>query len=182
MTKIYLGGPEPELVSEARSRWTDKNLYFLFSGPFESQVLKPDPDTITETYRLWEWDDFELYIGSNFEKINLYQEFEVSPQGEFLDLDINSEIPRAGHNDERLWNSGFVVKARVDQVNKIWYAEIRVPISEIDKRVPAAGNEFRVNIYRLQGPQDNRDFLAWRPTGVWNPHHPEVFGIMRLTK
>lgn len=177
-----LGGPEPTLVSETRARWTDKNLYFLFYGPYETQVLKPDPDTINETYRLWEWDDFELYIGSDFEKINLYREFEVSPQGEFLDLDINSEVPRAGHNDERLWDSGFTVKARTDTEKKIWYAEIKIPIASFDTRTPAEGNMFRVNIYRLQGPQDNRDFLAWRPTGVWNPHHPGVFGIMKLVK
>jgi hypothetical protein len=177
-----LGGPEPELASEARSRWTKDNLYFLFSGPFESQVLKPDPDTVNETYRLWEWDDFELYIGSRFDSINLYQEFEVSPQGEFLDLNINSDIPRAGHNDERYWDSGFTVRARVDRENMMWYAELCIPISAIDKREPVEGNEYRVNIYRLQGPQSDRDFLAWRPTGVWNPHHPEVFGIMKLAR
>ncbi|MBE0675566.1 MAG: carbohydrate-binding family 9-like protein, partial [Bacteroidales bacterium] len=178
--RSIVGGVVPELKSEARSRWTNDNLYFLFSGPFETQVLKPDPDTLTETYRLWEWDDFELYIGSDFENINLYKEFEVSPQGEFLDLDIDSKVPRAGHNDERLWDSGFIVKARVDHEKKMWYAEIRIPIDSMDKREPGAGNEFRVNVYRLQGPQNDRDFLAWRPTGVWNPHHPEVFGIMRL--
>lgn len=177
-----IGGPELELTSEAKSRWTKENIYFLFSGPFESQVLKPEPDTVTETFKLWQWDDFELYIGADFEKINLYREFEVSPQGEFLDLNINSEVPMAGHNDERLWNSGFKVKARVDKENKVWYAEICIPLASFDTRTPAAGNEFRVNIYRLQGPQDDRDFLAWRPTGVWNPHHPEVFGIMRLTE
>ncbi len=180
--KSILGAPADNLKSEARSRWTDEYLYFLFSGPFEDQVLKPDPDTIIETFRLWQWDDFELYIGSDFENINLYREFEVSPQGEFLDLNINSEVPMAGHNDERLWDSGFKVKARVDQENKMWYAELKIPVDSFDKRRPEAGNKFRVNIYRLQGPQDDRDFLAWKPTMVWNPHHPEVFGIMELIR
>lgn len=177
-----MGGPEPELVSEARSRWTEENIYFLFYGPYDFQVLKPDPDTVNETFRLWQWDDFELYIGSDHENINLYQEFEVSPQGEFLDLNINSEVPMAGHNDERLWDSGFKVKARTDADNKIWYAEIRIPLESIDTRKPESGNDFRVNIYRLQGPQDDRDFLAWRPTGYFNPHHPEVFGTLRLSR
>lgn len=180
--KSILGAPSEKLKSEARSRWTYEYLYFLFSGPFEEQVLKPDPDTVNETFRLWQWDDFELYIGADFENINLYREFEVSPQGEFLDLNINSEIPNAGHNDERLWDSGFKVKARVDLENKYWYAELKIPINSFDDRKPEAGNKFRVNIYRLQGPQDDRDFLAWKPTLVWNPHHPEVFGIMVLVK
>jgi hypothetical protein len=182
LDRNILGGPEADLVSEARSRWTDNNLYFIFSGPFDFQVLKPDPDTEKETFRLWQWDDFELYIGADFDSINLYREFEVSPQGEFLDLNINSKIPMAGHNDERFWDSGFRVKSRTDRENKIWYTEMCIPVSSFDKRVPAEGNAYRVNIYRLQGPQDDRDFLAWRPTGYWNPHHPEVFGTMILRK
>ncbi len=177
-----LGTPAMHLRSEARTRWTDDYLYFLFSGPFEEQVLKPEPDTVNETFRLWQWDDFELYIGADFDSINLYREFEVSPQGEFLDLNINSLIPHAGHNDERLWDSGFRVKARTDHKNKIWYAELKIPVDSFDKRPPAKGNKYRVNIYRLQGPQDNRDFLAWKPTMEWGPHHPEVFGIMKLVK
>ena len=80
------------------------------------------------------------------------------------------------------WDSGFKVKARIDKTQKIWYAEIQIPIDSIDKRPPEVDNEMRVNIYRLQGPADNRDFLAWKPTGVWNPHHPEVFGTLRLVK
>lgn len=180
--KSILGAPSPNLRSYAWSRWTKDYMYFLFEGPFESQVLKPNPDTEKETFRLWQWDDFELYIGADFERINLYREFEVSPQGEFLDLNIDSTRPNSGHNDERFWDSGFKVKARVDKEKKIWYAELKIPITAIDKRPPKVGNEMRVNVYRLQGPQERRDFLAWRPTGVWMPHHPEKFGILRLVK
>lgn len=178
--KSILGAPEPQLRSYSWSRWTRDYMYFLFAGPFESQVLKPNPDTEKETFRLWQWDDFELYIGADFEHTNLYREFEVSPQGEFLDLNIDSTKPNAGHNDERFWDSGFKVKARVDKEKKIWYAELKIPITAIDKRPPKVGNEMRVNVYRLQGPQDKRDFLAWRPTGFWMPHHPEKFGTLRL--
>jgi len=118
---------------------------------------------------------------SDFENINLYKEFQVSPQGEFLDLNINSEVTRPGHNDERFWNSGFIVKSRIDSLNMFWHAEIRIPLAAIDNRKPEAGNELRVNVYRLQGPSETRDFLAWRPTGIWNPHRPSMFGMLRLT-
>ena len=180
--RTILGAPAPQIRSYAWSRWTKDNIYFLFAGPYQKLTLKPNPDTTNETFRLWQWDDFELYIGADFEHINLYREFEVSPQGEFLDLNIDSTRPNAGHNDERFWDSGFKVKARVDEAGKFWYAELKIPIAAIDKRPPKADNEMRVNVYRLQGPQERRDFLAWRPTGVWNPHHPEKFGILRLVK
>ncbi len=180
--RSILGVKVPGLSSEARSRWTEKSLYFLFSGPFESQFLKPDPDTLKETFRLWQWDDFELYIGADFENINLYREFEVSPQAEFLDFNIDSEVEKAGHNDERFWDSGFKVKARVDSVNRVWHAEICIPVASFDERKPETGNEFRVNVYRLQGQPGGRAFLAWKPTGYWNPHHPEAFGKLRLVQ
>lgn len=166
--------------SEARSRWTKDYIYFLFTGPYEKLTLRPNADTTNETFRLWEWDVFELYIGADFEHINLYREFQVSPQGEFLDLNIDSTRARPGHTDERFWNSGFKVQARVDEAGKVWYAEMRIPISAIDKRKPQAGNEMRVNVYRLQGLAETRDFLAWQTTGVWNPHRPAKFGRLKL--
>src|SRR5204862_6217687 len=41
--------------TEVRSRWTDKNLYFLFLCPYEVLNLKPDPAQSTETNQLWNW-------------------------------------------------------------------------------------------------------------------------------
>lgn len=182
LDQSVLSEPEPALRSQARSRWTKDYLYFLFWGPYDTQHLKPNPDTQHETQRLWVYDDFELYLGANFDNINLYDEFEVSPQGEFLDMAIDATRPRPGWNDEYLWDSGMTVKSRVDAEKKIWYAEMRIPIAAIDKRPPAIGNEFRVNVYRLQSVGEPRKlhFLAWQPTGAFNPHVPKKFGILRL--
>ena len=180
--RTILGVSLPQMCSYMWSRWTKDNIYFLFAGTYETLTLKPDPNTSSETFGLWRWDDFELYIGADFEHINLYREFEVSPQGEFLDLNIDSTRPKAGRNDEQFWNSGFKVKARIDEKNKIWYAELKIPVSSIDKRPPKTGNEMRVNVYRLQRLQKKLEFLAWRPAGAWNPHHPEKFGMLRLVK
>jgi hypothetical protein len=178
-----LSEPEPALRSQARSRWTKDNLYFLFWGPYGTLHLKPDPDTQHETYKLWFYDDFELYLGANFDNINLYGEFQVSPQSEFLDMAIDASREKPGWNDERLWDSGMTVKSRIDPEKKIWYAEVCIPLAAIDKRPAAAGNDFRVNVYRLQSVagEEKIHFLAWRPTGEWNPHRPSKFGTLRLT-
>ena len=175
-----LGGSIPNLRSEVRSRWTKDYLYFLFVGHYESLYLKSNPDTVSETYRLWEWDCFEVYVGADFENINRYREFQMSPQGEFLDLDIDASKPRPGHSDERLWNSGMKVKARIDKIRKVWYGEMRIPIASIDKRPPQAGNEMRINLFSQDGQKPKRNFLAWQTTGVWNPHKPEKFGKLKL--
>jgi hypothetical protein len=179
--RSILGGPVlPHLRAEVRSRWTPRHIYFLFIGPFQALNLKPSPDTGTETYRLWEWDCFEVYARADFEPPHRYREFQMSPQGEFLDLDIDSTAERPGHSNERLWESGMKVKARIDTAARIWYGEMRIPLAAIDVREPKAGNELRINLFRQDGRAPHRDFLAWRITGVWNPHHPEKFGKLRL--
>jgi hypothetical protein len=178
--RTILGVEAPALRSEVRSRWTKDNIYFLFSGPYENLTLKPNPDTKNETFRLWQWDVFEIYIGTDFEHINLYKEFQVSPQAEFLDLNIDSTKQRPGYTNERFWNSGFKVKTTIDKNKKVWYAEMKIPTSPIDKRPAKVGNTMRVNIFRLQGSGNKRDFLAWQPTGLWNPHRPEYFGTLKL--
>jgi hypothetical protein len=176
-------GPEmPRFRAEVRSRWTNEYVYFLFAGNYEQLTLKANPDLKNETYRLWEKDCFEVYLGADFEHTNRYREFQMSPAGEFLDLDIDSTRPRPGFNGENLWNSGMQVKARVDESKKIWYGEMKIPIAAVDTRPAKEGNEMRINLYRQDGANPNRDFLAWQPPGVWNPHHPEKFGTLRLAR
>lgn len=177
-----LGQEMQQFRAEVRSRWTKDNVYFLFAGKYEKLTLKPDPDLVNETFRLWERDCFEVYLGADFEHTDRYREFQMSPQGEFLDLDIDSTRPRPGYNGENLWNSGMKVKARIDESMKIWYGEMKIPIASVDARQAKEGNEMRINLYRQDGVNPNRDFLAWQVTGVWNPHHPEKFGTLRLVK
>jgi hypothetical protein len=177
-------GPRGEVTpghrTEIRARWTDKNLYLLFICPYEELYLTPNPSTTTETNKLWEWDVAEAFIGSDFQKIKHYTEFQVSPQGEWVDLDIDRTTEPAKHAWE--WNSGYEVKARVVKEQKVWYGAMRIPFDKIDPRAPKAGNELRINFYRLQGPPPNRKGIAWQPTNSASYHVPEAFGLMKLVK
>ncbi len=177
-------GPRGDLTpghrTEIRSRWTEKNLYLLFICPYEEFYLKSNPSTTTETNKLWEWDVSEVFIGTDFENIKRYTEFQVSPQGEWVDLDIDRGPDPPNHNWE--WNSGFEVKAKIDRDKKIWYGEMRIPMEKIDKRKPRTGNVMRINFYRFQGPPPNRKRIAWQPTGGDSYHVPEAFGLLKLEK
>jgi hypothetical protein len=172
------GEPAPGHRTEVRSVWSGKNIYFLFVCPYQTLHLKPNPSATTETNKLWEWDVAEVFIGADFKNIHQYKEFQVSPQGEWVDLDIDVHHPKP--EGGWLWNSGFKVKARLDEANKVWYGEMQIPIGSIDTRPPAAGNEMRINLYRIQGPPPNRTLIAWQPTGKPNYHVPEAFGRLRL--
>ena len=175
-------GPQREPVpghrTAIRSLWTEKNIYFLFTCPYETLYLKPNPSATVETNKLWEWDVAEVFIGSDFTNIRQYKEFQVSPQNEWVDLDIDRDKPKP--EGGWLWNSCFRVKARIDHARKIWYGEMQIPLDKIDARPPNAGNEFRINLYRIQGPPPKRKLIAWQPTGQPNYHVPEAFGRLRL--
>ena len=170
----------PNHRTEVRSRWTKDNLYLLYVCPYEELYLKPSPNTVAETNELWNWDVAELFIGSNFQDIRRYKEFEVSPQGEWVDLDINLALPH--HEDGWTWNSGFQVAARIDREAKIWYGAMRIPFAAIDERKPEAGNIFRANLFRGQGPAGRQKSITWKAPMRDTFHTPERFGQLELVK
>jgi len=175
-----LGDPVPGHRTEIRSRWTATYVYFLFICPFEQLHLKPDPSTTTETNRLWEWDVAEVFIGADFKNIRRYREYQVSPQGEWVDLDIDRDKPKP--EEGWLWNSGFTVKARIDHDKKVWYGEMKIPIMSITTQPPEPGQQMRVNLYRIQGPPPARKNIAWQPTHSRSYHVPEAFGRLLFGK
>jgi hypothetical protein len=70
---------------------------------------------------------------------------------------------------------------------------MQIPITAITPNLAKAGTEMRINMYRQDVPANpaaipntllrgGRVFLAWQSPGVWNPHHPEKFGTLRLVE
>jgi hypothetical protein len=178
MEKDSFGKDVPRYRTEVRSRWTRDNLYFLFVCPYEQLHLKPEPNTRQETNQLWNWDVAEVFVGSDFADIKHYKEFEVSPQGEWIDLDINLHNPH--HEDGWTWNSGFEAVASIDSQKHVWYAAMRIPLAAIDTRKPAPGNTLRLNLFRSQGPPEQRHEITWQPPMSKTFHVPEKFGLLKL--
>ena len=177
LDRDYLGQPIAGPPTEVRSRWTNEHLYLLYVCPYDELNLKPEPPSTAETPRLWTWDVAEAFIGSDAERITRYKEFQVSPRGEWVDLDIDRQDPKGQAGMD--WNSGYAVRARIDATARVWYGEMRIPMRAIDARPPQAGREFRVGLYRIARPQP-RTYYAWRPTGQKSFHVPEAFGTLRL--
>lgn len=174
------GKPDPKYRTEVRTRWTAEYLYFLFICPYEDLNLKPNPNRSAETYELWKWDVAEVFIGADFTDIQRYKEFEISPQGEWIDLDIDLSKPH--HENGWKWNSGFEVSARIDEAAHLWYGAMKIPYSAIDSRQAAEGNMLRINLFRSQGPESARHEIAWSSPMSDSFHVPEKFGRLRLVK
>jgi hypothetical protein len=174
------GKPVPNARTEIRSVWTPENLYFLFISNFETQHLTPKPDTQKETWGIWDYDVVEVFIGHDLKNINLYKEFEVTPQSEWVDLDVDKG--KASDFVNWKWDSHFKFHNRVDKSAKIWYCEMQIPWKSIAAAEPQNGQEFRLNLYRIEGSGDSRKYIAWRPVNNPSYHTPERFGRLILAK
>ena len=119
-----------------------------------------------------------MFIGSDFQDISRYKEFEISPQNEWIDLDINLHTPH--HEEGWKWNSGFEHASRIDEKKHIWYAAMRIPFAAVDSRRVQAGNTFRVNFYRTEDSGANEKQIMWQPVMSKTFHVPERFGVLRL--
>lgn len=175
----FYGALVPGHRTEILLQWTTGSFYVLFICPYEQLHLKPSPNLATETYELWNWDVAEVFIGDDFVNIRRYKEFEVSPQGEWVDLDVNLDDPP--HERGWVWQSGIEVAARIDAANRTWYGFMRIPWPSISSRRPEAGNQLRINFYRCQGSEPNRKYIAWQPVHRPGFHTPECFGALTLT-
>jgi hypothetical protein len=174
------GRPVPGHRTQILLQWTQQNLYLLYVCPYQNQNLnlKPNPDLTAETNQLWDWDVAEVFVGSDFENIHRYKELQVSPQGEWVDLDVDSN-DRA-HEVGWVWQSGCQVAARIDAPQKTWYGFMRIPWSAIDTRPAAPGNELHINFLRCQDHEPDRKLIAWQPSYQPTFHIPESFGILKL--
>lgn len=172
------GDPVVGNPMEVRSRWTSEYLYFLFLCPYEKLYLNAHPQAGVKTNGLWLWDVAEIFIGSDPDNIARYKEFEVSPQGEWLDLDI--DLNRTEDSHDWKWISGFQVSARIDPTLHRWFGFMRIPYASVDSRPAAIGNTLRINFFLSAGPEAEHRTMAWQPTFGSTFHVPEVFGELEL--
>ncbi len=117
----------------------------------------------------------EVFLQPDRSSLRRYKEFEVSPNGFWIDLDI---APGEKHD----LKSGLRRRVVRDEAQKIWIAELAIPVKCLVARLDPAAT-WRVNFYRVEGAAEPRFYSAWRPTGtaVPNFHVPEAFGELVFT-
>jgi hypothetical protein len=172
----------PEQATRVASLWTDKYIYFAFSCRYDALTVFEGEDISQERWELWNRDVAEVFLNPQPERQFHYYEFEVSPNNQWIDLEITrGEKP----NHDASWNSAFEHATRVDAKNHMWTAEMRIPLASIGVPQAKLGTEWRVNFFRAagKGADTQRMFLAWStiPEGT-TFHVPSRFGILRLVK
>jgi predicted TIM-barrel fold metal-dependent hydrolase len=171
--------PRPELSTRVRALWSDEFLYLAYECPFtDISVFEPAfRDKERHGFQepassLWDRDVVEAFIGSDWEHIRRYTEFQVAPSNERLDLTL--DLPQR----DFAWSSGFESAVRIDRAAGLWTAELRIPLRAMSDQKPKTGARWRINLYRCD--KANNAFLAWNPTGQGTFHAPEKFGVLEF--
>lgn len=178
ITQMWSGEPTPvSRHSEARILWTDHSLLIRFvCRQEEPLVVCSIPKTDEKTVRLWDRDVCEIFVAPQAETPDRYFEFEASPAGEWVDIEIS--CTPAGRKTNLEFRSGMKSAATI--LPKETIITITIPwSSQLPK--PKVGDVWRVNLFRCVGSGDER-YLAWQPTFTSEPnfHVPSAFGKLRF--
>ena len=160
--------------AKAKLLWSESALYVRFeANQTEHLIVSETPNLISKTRGLWDRDVCEIFLAPNREDFRHYFEFEIAPNGEWIDLGIYQKP------DERItdwdYNSGMKSKAVIEK-DKVIMA-IKIEWKAFGKN-PKKGDVWLGNIFRCIGAGETRGYLAWSPTLTKEAsfHVPEKFG------
>jgi alpha-galactosidase len=161
---------DPKRDTEVRLAWTAELLFVRFRVRFRTISVFADAEASGRRDQLWDRDVAEIFLQPDASDPRCYKEFEVSPNGFWIDLEI-------AHREKHDLKSGLRRRVTVNTEEKIWIAELAIPMKSIAAGV-APLSVWRVNFYRVEGSAEPRFYSAWRPTNSAEPnfHVPEAFG------
>ena len=137
----------PEIATSVASRWTREHLYLAYWSKFTELNFFEGEDPLAKRWQLWERDVVEAFIAPQPEPRGHYYEFEVAPNSQWLDLEI--DLDKQLHDGQ--WNSGFAHAARIDAQQRLWTVEMRIPARSMNVAFIAPNAEWRINLYRAEG-------------------------------
>lgn len=161
-----------------RLLWSDAALYVRFVANQNEPIVVSAPANIgRKTIGLWDRDVCEIFIAPDLSDPTRYFEFEVSPNGEWLDLGVH-QLPDRRETDWD-YSSGMECAAEIRPERVVM--AVKIPWDSIGSR-PSAGDCRWGNLLRCVGTEPGRGYLAWSPTFTEKPnfHVPARFGTFRF--
>lgn len=169
----------PDNETKVASCWTARFLYLAFWCRYLSLTVYEGEDPKIERWQLWERDVVEAFINPEPRLPSHYYEFEVAPNNQWIDLEI--DLNRTPTGDAR-WNSGFSHATRIDSAARVWTAELRIPVHSMKIERIRPGEDWKINFYRCEGVGNNteRRMFSWGCLPIHSPgssfHQPGSFG------
>ena len=168
--------PDELRQTEVRVLWSRQTLYLRFECRYRELFLFSDSDPDGRRDHLWDRDVAEAFLQPDPSHEHSYKEFEVSPNGMWIDLDI---FP-GGPADLK---SGLKKSVVLDEKAHRWTAELAIPVKALTQNFDPKAI-WRANFYRVEGTQEPRAYMAWLPTNSPEPnfHVPSAFGRLRFAE
>lgn len=160
--------------------WSKTALYVRFeANQTEPLIVSEKPNLESKTKGLWDRDVCEIFLAPSRKEFRKYFEFEVAPNGEWIDLGIH-QTPEKRETDFN-YNSGMKSAAKIE-TGKVLMA-IKIEWRAFGN-APNAGDVWLGNLLRCVGAGETRGYLAWSPTETEKPnfHVPERFGEFEFVK
>jgi len=160
--------PDPGRETEVQLLWSPDQLFVRFHCRYRDIFVYEGGNARRD--QLWQRDVAEVFIRPPAAEEIHYKEFEISPNGDWLDLDIEPDKKTVLLCDLR-------TRVFVDEQSRIWIAELGIPMRCLTGSFDP-GETWRVNFFRIEGREPERFYSAWRPTYTPRPnfHIPSYFG------
>jgi alpha-galactosidase len=161
---------DPQRETDVRLLWTRDTLFLRFHARYRELYVFPDARQDGWRDQLWDRDVAEAFLQPDADDPLAYKEFEVSPNGYWIDLTIS-------HRKTEQMRSGLRRHVVQDAQAHTWTAELAIPMSSLMRSFNPK-KDWRVNFYRVEGKAEPRFYSAWSPTMTPQPnfHVPEAFG------
>jgi len=175
----FLDVAYPEIETSVATVWTPQFLYLAYRCRFQSLHMFETEDPADERWELWNRDVVEAFMAPPDAGDSQYYEFEVAPNNQWLDLEIDLSD---GRPNPKNWNSGFLHATQVDKADGVWTAEMRIPVGAMGVKEIDPESNWRINFCRCDGHGSERRFLSWRSldSGDRSFHQPARFGVLRF--
>lgn len=163
---------DPQRATEVRLLWTPGTLFLQFHCNYRNITVFPDARADGWRYELWDRDVAETFLQPDSSDPMVYLEFEVSPNGHWIDLAVS-------HGKIEELHSGLRRHVVMDEKAKTWTAEMAIPMKYLTAQFDSK-HSWKVNFYRIEGGSEARFYSAWSPTysPKANFHVPAAFGTL----
>ncbi len=167
---------DPDRTTGVRILWSPETLFLRFDCRYREIWVFDDSDPTGRRDGLWDRDVAEAFLQPDDFGSRNYKEFEVSPNGLWVDLQI-SEEPR------RDLKSGLWCIASIDETARLWSAQMAIPMRSLTLNFDPT-KSWRANFFRAEGKDPSRAYLAWQATHTPQPqfHVPAAFGTLRFQR
>lgn len=162
--------------TEVRLLWNDDALFIRFHCHYRSITVFPDARADGWRDKLWDRDVAETFLQPDASDPRVYKEFEVSPNGYWIDLAVS-------HGQIEELHSGLRRRVVINEKSRTWTADLAIPMKRLAPRFDPE-QAWRANFFRIEGENEPRFYGAWSPTNSPKPnfHVPAAFGKLVFRK